>query len=185
MSNDVLGYMLLGRRLTRSDASHLEEALLNLPGCLDARAKLLGYYSHHYFCCRESRMRRVGHINWMIANNLIQDIHYPFFYVHLVDRRSYKKIKQQFEKALKATPCDIQLLSAMAYFVAGREPMDALRLLEACIALEPLKSAFQERAEELRNSLPQLILTAQQFSKESTSKYFQKKQCDGSWKEEF
>lgn len=126
-----------GTALTPQEVKNLESIVDRNPQTSDARILLAGYYQRSAFKQRpnENATKYITHLTWLIDNEPAN----PNLQSGFLDRRSpfYNKIRQSWQKAVRANPSTVQVLVNAAMFYLPSAFAPALRLWRQIIAMEP------------------------------------------------
>lgn len=147
-----------GHKLSRSKAEALEQTLEHAPDESASRLKLIGYYSHHYYCCEQASKQRLRHVKWLFEKAPEFDSSLtPLMYVHLQDREGYNRLKKILESTLGNYGTNPLVCANVAALARAHEPEWALRLLEKSVQLDTTNMSMKKRLDDHRKMLPVLL----------------------------
>lgn len=126
-----------GTALTPQEVKNLESIVVRNPQTSDARILLAGYYQRSAFKQRPNAnaTKYITHLTWLIDNEPAN----PNLQSGYLNRRSpfYNKVRQSWQKAVRANPSTVQVLANAAMFYQSSALAPALRLWRQIIAMQP------------------------------------------------
>jgi len=138
---------LEGLELDAAEAAHLESLLESNPRDLEARTKLLGYYSQRSYADASARRRKTAHCLWMIRNRPEAEIAgTPFCQIQrFIDTVAYRKAKALWVKQVERHRNDTAVLANAAGFHTLDEKRTAIAILKRLQRLEPRNPEWHDR----------------------------------------
>jgi tetratricopeptide (TPR) repeat protein len=138
---------LEGLELDAAEAAHLELLLESNPRDLEARTKLLGYYSQRSYADASARRRKTAHCLWMIRNRPEAEIAgTPFCQIQrFIDTAAYRKAKALWVKQVERHRNDTAVLANAAGFHTLDEKRTAIAILKRLQRLEPRNPEWHDR----------------------------------------
>jgi hypothetical protein len=138
---------LKGMAADAAEAARLESLLETNPEDLEARTKLLGYYTQRSFSDTDACRRKTAHTLWMIRNRPGEQIvGTPFCLVHqLIDAEGYRKSKTLWGKQIRRHRSDTAILSNAARFYTTDDNRTAIAILKRLKRMEPRNPDWRER----------------------------------------
>ena len=138
---------LEGLELDAAEAAHLESLLESNPRDLEARTKLLGYYSQRSYADASARRRKTAHCLWMIRNRPEAEIAgTPFCQIQrFIDTAAYRKAKALWVKQVERHRNDTAVLANAAGFHTLDEKRAAIAILKRLQRLEPRNPEWHDR----------------------------------------
>jgi tetratricopeptide (TPR) repeat protein len=123
--------------MIREDVAALESELIHDPDSYDLRERLLSAYAENRETCRDPR--RVDHIRWFIRHHPGGVIcRTPLVHVYPDERPDvYAALKEDWLHALAARPADVDVVCAVANFLALSDRAAALQLLRDAVERDP------------------------------------------------
>ncbi len=138
---------LEGLELDAAEAARLESLLESNPRDLDARTKLLGYYSQRSYADASARRRKTAHCLWMIRHRPEAEIAgTPFCQIQrFIDAAAYRKAKALWDKQVERHRNDTAVLANAVDFHTIDESRTAIALLKRLQRLEPRNPEWHDR----------------------------------------
>jgi hypothetical protein len=138
---------LEGLELVAAEAARLESLLESNPRDLEARTKLLGYYSQRSYTDASARRRKTAHCLWMIRHRPEAEIAgTPFCQIQrFIDAPAYRKVKTLWVKQVERHRNDTAVLANAAGFHTIDEARSAIALLKRLQRLEPRNPEWHDR----------------------------------------
>jgi tetratricopeptide (TPR) repeat protein len=144
---------LEGLELDAAEAAHLESLLKSNPRDLEARTKLLGYYSQRSYADASARRRKTAHCLWMIRHRPEAEIvGTPFCQIQrFIDAAAYRKAKALWDKQVERHRNNTAVLANAAGFHTLDEKGTAIALLKRLQRLDPRNPEWHDRLGHLHH----------------------------------
>lgn len=138
---------LEGEAADAAEAARLELLLTATPADIEARTKLLGYYSQRSFLDVDARQRQTAHILWVIRHRPEAEIAgSPFCLVHrFLDAKGYRKAKALWSKHVRQKTGNTVILANAARFYTTDDSRTAIAILKRLQRMEPRNPDWRER----------------------------------------
>lgn len=149
---DATRLAMEGLKLDDGQARALEDTVNAKPDDLDARSKLLGYYSMKRFGSEVAKVARQGHVLWIVEHRPGAEIAgTPFAQLDpVIDGDAYETAKALWSKEVEAHPKDASVLRNAAAQALLQDGAESERLLRRGRDLEPRVASWSQQLGHLK-----------------------------------